>query len=225
YLECFPGQKISAEIARGFDQNCPEGAFRAVEAKLAESGVKLVAFGVTGIPGDEAGARKLFDFAKRFGLIAINAEFGRDVLPLLDKLTEEYGIRVGIHNHPKRDNYELWSPDNVLAMFSDHGPLVGSCADTGHWPRSGLDAVECLRKLAGRVMSLHLKDLTRDGMHDVPFGTGDYNARGQLAELKLMNFTGPISIEYEWTTDHLDDDVAKCVKWMHATVAALAAGK
>ena len=26
----------------------------------------------------------------------------------------------------------------------------GACADTGHWPRSGLVAVDCLKKLEGR---------------------------------------------------------------------------
>ena len=36
---------------------------------------------------------------------------------------------------------------------------MGSCADIGHWVRSGLQPVECVKILKGRIMSSHMKDL------------------------------------------------------------------
>jgi hypothetical protein len=49
----------------------------------------------------------------------------------------------------------------------------GACADTGRWMRSELNPVEQLKKLEGRIISFHFKDLNKfgGGAHDVPWGT------------------------------------------------------
>jgi sugar phosphate isomerase/epimerase len=51
---------------------------------------------------------------------------------------------------------------------------MGACADVGHWMRSGLDPLECIKKLDGHIICLHFKDLNKMGpdAHDVPWGTG-----------------------------------------------------
>ena len=50
--------------------------------------------------------------------------------------------------------------------------------------RSGLNPVECLKKLEGRLISFHFKDLNKAGgdAHDVPWGTGACNVPAMLAE-------------------------------------------
>jgi sugar phosphate isomerase/epimerase len=224
YIEAFPGQKLTKDgsVAGQFNEGMPEAAQTAVKKKLTEAGLKLTNYGVTGIPGDEAGARKLFDFAKKMGIETIVSEPDAKQFALLDKLTEEYGINVAIHNHPKPSPY--WDPDILLKAVQGHSKRIGACADTGHWARSGLNPLECLKKLEGRIISLHFKDLNKlDGSgHDVPWGTGASNAKAMLEELKRQNFKGVFSIEYEYNWDNSVPDITKCVEFFYSTSADLA---
>lgn len=222
-IEMFPGQRVSKENPVGFDQNAPAEVIDQVIAKCKAAGVTPVAYGVTSIPGDEAGARKLFDFAKKLGLLDIVAEPGDDQFDMLDKLCNEYKINVAIHDHPKPSHY--WNPEIVLKAIAGHSDRIGACADTGHWYRSGLDPVQCLEQLRGHIKSLHFKDLNAD-KEDVPWGTGVCNAAGQLEELKKQGFKGVISIEYERTSgQELIDNVRKCVTWFSEECGKLARSK
>jgi sugar phosphate isomerase/epimerase len=144
------------------------------------------------------------------------------VMDVVEKLAKEYNIKVAIHNHPGPNNF-YWQPETVLAAVKGRSPLLGACADVGHWVRSGLDPVECLKKLEGRVITLHFKDLNEPGLkaHDVPWGTGISNAKGMLAELKRQNFQGAICVEYEYNWDNSAPEIAKSAAWFNATCAEL----
>jgi sugar phosphate isomerase/epimerase len=221
YIEAFPGQKLTKDgsVPGTFDAGMSDAAQAAVKKKLADAGIKLVNFGVTGLPGDEAGCRKTFEFAKKMGIETIVAEPDEKSFGMLDKLTEEFQINIAIHNHPKPSHF--WDPDIMLKALEGHSKRIGACADTGHWVRSGLDPMACLKKLEGRIISLHFKDL-KDG-HDVPWGTGNSNAKALLEELKRQNFKGVFSIEYEYNWDNSVPEIAQCVQFFDATAAELAA--
>jgi sugar phosphate isomerase/epimerase len=182
-------------------------------------------------PGiDEAESRKIFEGAKRLGITVLVAEpetHGKPeelgpVMDVVEKLAKEYNIKVAIHNHPGPKNF-YWNPDTVAAAVKGRSPLLGACADVGHWVRSGLDPVECLKKLEGRVITLHFKDLNVAGpkAHDVPWGTGISNAKGILAELQRQKFKGAICIEYEYNWDNSSPEIAQSVKWFNDTCAEL----
>ena len=93
---------------------------------------------------------------------------------------------------------------------------IGASADTGHWARSGLKPVECLRILKGRIISSHLKDLNKMGgdAHDVPYGTGVSDIKACLDELKKQGFDGNISIEYEYNWDNSVPEVTQCIDFV-----------
>jgi sugar phosphate isomerase/epimerase len=216
YVEAIPGQNMGGKVAAKIGPGMSAEAIEEMQAKLKEAGIKVVSFGV-------AGADKgTFEWAKKVGIETLVTEATEKDLPGIEKLCAEYGIKVALHNHPKPSHY--WNPDTVLAGVKDL-KLVGSCSDTGHWVRSGLVPVECLKKLEGHVVSLHFKDLheaSKNG-HDVPWGTGIGDAKGQLAELKRQGFKGVISIEYEYSSgQQLIDNVAKCVEFFEATTKELA---
>ena len=107
--------------------------------------------------------------------------------------------------------------------------MMGSCADVGHWVRSGLDPVECLKKLEGRIICLHFKDLSektppgakKSKAHDVPWGTGVGNPQGMMAELKRQGFRGAFCIEYEYNWKNSVPEIAQCVKFFNAEFAKL----
>jgi len=105
----------------------------------------------------------------------------------------KYGIKVATHNHPKPN--PNWEPEAVLKEIGHH-KLIGACADIGHWTRSGVSAVESLKKYEGHIVSLHLKDVNaqkkdesdkRQNMPDVPLGTGNTDAKGVPEELHSGN--------------------------------------
>ena len=129
----------------------------AIKKAVAAKGIKLVNIGVVKLPPNEAESRKVFEFAKKMGIDTLVPEPEPAALDLVEKLCKEYNIKVAIHNHPKPSPY--WNPDTVLEAVKGRTPLMGACADTGHWLRSGLDPLECLKKLEGRVICLHFKDL------------------------------------------------------------------
>ena len=52
-----------------------------------------------------------------------------------------------------------WNPDNLISSISSRSKKIGSSADVGHWRREGLNQIDCLKKLEGRIISLHFKDI------------------------------------------------------------------
>ena len=224
WIEAYPGQKLSKDLGEAkFDQDMSPEMQKAVKDKLKSANVTLVNFGVVGLPGKEAEARKLFDFAKAMGIEAIVSEPDYEALPMLSKLADEYGINIAIHNHPKPSKY--WNYDTVLEKTKGLSKRVGSCSDTGHWIRSGLTSLDGIKKLEGRIISLHLKDLNElsPKAHDVPWGTGKTNIRGIMEELYRQGFKGMFSAEYEYNWDNSVPELAECVANIDKMAAEIAA--
>jgi sugar phosphate isomerase/epimerase len=206
----------------------------AITERMKEMGLDttFVNMGVVKPGINEAESRKIFDGAKRLGISVLvaepevhdnMAELG-PVMDVVEKLAKEYNIKVAIHNHPGPKNF-YWNPDTVAAAVKGRSPLLGACADVGHWVRSGLDPVESLKKLDGRVIALHFKDLSELGpkAHDVPWGTGVSNAKGMLVELQRQKFKGAFCVEYESNWENSSAEIAKCVEWFNATCTELVA--
>lgn len=169
---------------------------RANEAKkiLDEHGVKLIAYGVVGISNNEEAMRRLFDFAKTMGIEVLTADPAPDSFDLLDKLVEEYGIYVAIHNHGPGSRYP--GVDSVVKAIQGHHERIGLCYDTGHGARAGDDIVEAVRKIGKRIYGVHLKDVNEQ-KRDVVVGTGVLDIRGFVKALKEVGFKGAFVLEYE----------------------------
>jgi len=212
-----------------FDYHASAEVIQKVKDKLAQCRLTAVAYAVIPFPPGEAEGRKLFAFAKTMGLRAIITE-SPEAIDLMEKLVKEYDIMIAFHDHPRQrnnPNYRMWDPNYILALVKDRDPRIGACADTGHWARSGLRPVECLRILKGRIISGHLKDLNRmgPGAHDVPYGTGVCDIGGILDELKAQGFEGNLSIEYEYNWDNSLPEVAQCVGFVRGYGTARGWGK
>jgi sugar phosphate isomerase/epimerase len=199
---------------------------QAIEDKLKADGIapKFVNIGVVQLPPDEAKSRKVFEFAKKLGIDTLVAEPATNALDTVEKLCKEFNIKVAIHDHPKGHSI-YWNPESVLAAIQGRTPLMGACADVGHWMRSGLDPLECLKKLDGHIICLHFKDLNQMGpaAHDVPWGTGVGQTKALMAELKRQNFHGAFCVEYEYHWENSSPEIAQSVKFFNATCDELLA--
>ena len=224
-IEFYPGQKIGGDLPNmALDPNVGDDGIALLKDRLAKVGVRPVAFGVTGLGANEAEDRKTFELAKKLGLNTIVSEPNPDAMDTIEKLVKEYDIRMAIHNHPKHDGYRHWDPNFTLSLVKGRDPRLGSCADIGHWVRSGIAPVEAMRTLRGRILEVHLKDLNvfAANGHDVPYGTGVSDIAAVLAELRRQRFDGNISVEYEydWTTSV--PQIAQCVGFVRGWGAAKA---
>lgn len=212
YVEAFPGQTIGGGVDGKMDFTMDASTRQKVKKLIKDRGLTVVAYGVVNPKTDEEW-KTLFAFAKDMGVLNINSEPTPQQMPLVRKLAEEYKINVALHNHPKPSRY--WHPDTVLAAIGG-SKYVGSCSDIGHWVRSGLDPVECLKKLNGHVLGMHFKDVKKDTpdgkYHDVVWGTGDCKIEQVIAEMKRQHFKGPISVEYEYHWENNGPEIAESVK-------------
>jgi sugar phosphate isomerase/epimerase len=212
-----------------FNWHSSDADIALVQDRLRQRGLRAVAYGVVDIPSNEAEARQLFDFAKKLGLYVIVTE-STGSIDTIDKLVKEYNICVGFHDHPRRPlepGYRMWDPNYVLSVVKGRDPRIGATADVGHWVRSGLVPVDCLKILHGRIISVHMKDLNEKspGAHDVPWGQGVSDIPGILDELKRQHFAGNISVEYETNWDHNVTDAAQCIGFVRGYETGLAKGQ
>jgi sugar phosphate isomerase/epimerase len=224
YIEAYPGQALSKKKPDvKFNHEADPAVWKEAKAKLKAAGVKVVCYGVVRLRKDEAACRVVFDFAKTMGIETIVTEPTRQACKLLDKLSKEYGITLSIHNHPRPSRY--WGPQHVLTATKGCSRRIGACADNGHWMRSGVDPMKATKALKGRIVSLHLKDLTEFGVreaHDVPWGTGVGDVRALLEELYRQKVKAVFSIEYEHNWFKSMPEIAKCINYFESVAKELA---
>ena len=223
-VEFFPGQKMSrGDDKTKFDQNTTAEQRAPVKAKLRELGLTPAGFGVVGGLGkDEESTRKVFEFCKDMGIGIVVAEptETKEAYDIIEKLVKEFNIKMAIHNHPKnplKRDYKYWDPEYVLSWVKDRDPRMGSCADIGHFVRSGIKPVDAIKILKGRIMDSHVKDLDAFGVReakDVIWGTGQSDIPAVLNACAEMGFYGPFHVEWEkdWLTSQAD--VTKCLEWL-----------
>ncbi|MEP7376988.1 MAG: sugar phosphate isomerase/epimerase [Chitinophagaceae bacterium] len=150
------------------------------------------------IAGDSTVASwvKQFNIAKQLGVKYVTAEPPLTMWDSIDSLAGAYGVKLAIHEHWRGVSH-YWNPDTTLMALKGH-PNFGVCADLGHWPKSGIDPLEAVKKLSGHIIGIHLKDIAAfndPALRDVPVGTGVVNFPAIFEELKKQNFNGYIYIE------------------------------
>ncbi|GAA0559317.1 sugar phosphate isomerase/epimerase family protein [Chitinophaga japonensis] len=220
YVECYSSQRIGDGIEGTTDFRMNASTREKLKALFKKKNKQLVGYGVVS-PKDEEEWRQVFDFAKEMGIQVITAEPKNEHWDLISSLCDRYQIKVAIHDHPRPSHY--WHPDSVLAAVEGRSPLFGACADIGHWVRSGLDPVECIKKLQGHVLSLHVKDMHEKSRqaHDVVWGNGVSNIPGVLKELKKQQFRGLFSAEYEYHWENSVPEVKESAAFWRSVVNKL----
>ena len=218
YIEVYPGHKLGGKFGdKLFDFNLTPDEQAAVRKAAAERGIRIVGSGVF-VSEKQDEWEKMFRFAKSMKLEYISCEPPLSLWDNIEKLSRQYGIKVSVHNHPKPSDY--WNPQNLLNAISTRSKNLGSCADVGHWSREGLNHLDCLRMLKGRIISLHFKDIApkKAGVawqEDVIWGQGILGIKDMLEILKAEKFKGYIAIEYENNWDNSVPDIRQCLSYFN----------
>lgn len=196
-------------------QTSDPAALKPVLDKIKKAGIQLKVWGVQGFNGDEVACRKIFEFGKMAGLDTISADPSPDAMPILDRLTKEFGINIAIHNHGPGARFDKL--ESVLKAVEGTNDRVGACIDTGHTLRSGEDPVEWVKQLGKRVHVLHLKDV-KDRTQWKILGQGDLRLKDLFSELKRLKFNGYLDLEYEEKPENPMDDIKECLAAVRKTL-------
>ena len=184
----------------------------AVRTYLDNCGLTVTGYGVVN-ENDEAGWRKQFEFVRALGIDLLLTEPPPEQLPMLDKLAQEYKIRVMFHNHAKTSPW--WNPAFMAGQVASCSEYIGAGADIGHWVAAGVDPAEGIRQLAAsRIFALHFVDVDKDGK-PVPYGTGISNLDKVLDVLRSKGKPVILTCEYEQWDDQTEKRVRACVEWFN----------
>jgi len=234
---CFREFKNNADVAKkvreiGIDKievcaihadfNKPE-AFKEVVKTYQNEGVSIISIGVETFVGDDK-ERNAFECAKLAEAKHISVHFRVDSFPKAiekaQKLSDEFGIRLGIHCH---GGYMFGGqPDVIEHLIKLGSPQIGLCIDTA-WcmqigPHRG-KPVEWAKKFAGHVYGLHYKDFTfeKNGQWiDTVVGQGNLDLPAFIQALDETNFDGMAVIEYERDAQNPVPALTNCVKAMRS---------
>jgi len=211
-------QKVSLDIAKNFDPGLSDDDLRQVRLKLDAAGVRMMTWYFPQVPGDAAGCRNVFEFARKIGVETIMSEPAPEALDTIEKFCDEYDINLAIHNHAPKMSPQYWQPEGVLKACQGRSRRIGACPDIGYWMRSGIDPLKGLQVLKDRIITLHLHDLnelTPQG-HDVPWGTGVGKAEEFIREVHRLGIRPTMfGIEYAYNWLESIPEIARSIDFFN----------
>jgi inosose dehydratase len=128
------------------------------------------------------------------------------LLSELGRRTADLGIRLGLHNHMGALSQ---APDEVARVLDDADPrYVQLELDIAHYQQGGGDPAEAVRRYAGRLLFLHIKDLESPVPGDAPgsyrfveLGRGKVDLKAVFAALNGISFDGWAVVELDSVPD------------------------
>ncbi|MCS7224131.1 MAG: sugar phosphate isomerase/epimerase [Armatimonadetes bacterium] len=212
-------KEAGLEFVEGFPGHLPMEKAEEGKKILQEHGVRMIAYGVCRLTSNEPAMRQLFEFAKGMGIEVLTADPDPDSFSLLDRLVEEYGVKVAIHNHGPGSRYP--GVDSVVKAYEGHHSFIGLCYDSGHGARAGDDVVAAVRKAGSRLYGVHLKDVNAQ-KHDVVVGEGVLDLKGFFTALVEVGFAGALMLEYELDPQDPMPGIRQSLDFVKKTTAQLA---
>ena len=219
-IECYGSQKLSKKYPNArtdYKLNAEERAY--MKKLLKDAGLKMVSYGVTRANSEEE-VDKVCQFVKEMGGERVLTEAPVCFWPAWDKACAKYGLTMLIHHHSTKDA-PFWDTDYFKRHVKGFKHIKYN-PDPGHWTRSGLDPVKCLKSVDGYVAGTHFKDLKQGGEFGkipcknvpAPYGEGIIDVKGMLAEFDRQGFDGFFMIEYEGEWDNNIPQIKKCIEFL-----------
>jgi len=107
-------------------------------------------------------------------------------------LAEDHGLQA--HYHPHLTTIAE-TPEQVERVFQR--TRIHFCPDTAHLAAGGCDPADLIRRYAGRISYVHLKDLRRQPFAFLPLGEGELDMAGIVEALVDVNYEGWVAVELD----------------------------
>lgn len=195
YIEPNTFHKTGPELKDSLVSQLSPAGIDKLKSMIAQSGLHCESIYIAGDSTLQSWVKQ-FQIAKQMGVSFVTAEPPLNMWDSIDSLAGAYGVKLAIHEHWKGFSH-YWNPDTTLMALKGH-PNFGVCADLGHWPKSGVNPLDAVKKLSGHILAVHFKDIAAYNdpkLKDVPTGTGVVDFPAIFAELKKQGFNGYIYIE------------------------------
>jgi sugar phosphate isomerase/epimerase len=184
---------------------------KALVEKSGDRGVRLYAAGPISVNTPDE-ARRAFEYCATLGVptfSGVPGEKGPDGKPCSSRrmceavaaMADEYGINFAIHNHganPKTGNPRLY-PTAVATweLIRDLSPRLGFCLDIAYTEADGYDSADILRRYAGRVFDVHLRNtaVRGNGSSGAPADAGTIDYLKVVRALKETGYSGVCGLE------------------------------
>jgi inosose dehydratase len=193
----------------------------AVIEQCKKADVQIVAIGVEYLTGDLAKDKPRFEWAKAAGVKTMSISFAPeamfDGLKNIEKLADQYDLKLGIHNHGGYD----WLGNSVILkyVFSKTSKRIGLYLDTAWAIDAKQDSIKMVEQFGDRLYGVHVKDFIYDRsrkFEDVIIGTGNLDLPKFMSTLNQVNFTGPLVIEFEGDEKNPVPALSECVGKLRA---------
>lgn len=213
YLEVYPGQRVGGDIPGAFTYTMSKEERARVNELLRVKGIKVIALGVIDkYYYTQDNLEKYFAFAADMQIPFITAEPEWQDLDEFNRLAIKYNVKIGLHCHPKSASH-YWHPDSTVKAMQGRSH-IGAWPDLGHWARNGVNVVEGLKKMKGKLWGMHYKDIrefNNVNAIDTIFGKGIVDLPAAMKEMKNQGFAGVVTMEYEVHEDDNMADLKKCM--------------
>jgi sugar phosphate isomerase/epimerase len=207
------------EALRRWRLTVPLETFAEIRRKFDAAGTTLTAYNLSfqrDFTDEEI--RRGFEMARALGVDVITASAHLSVIPRVDSVAKEFGIKVGVHNHSKIAHDEFATPDDFAAALKG-ASMIAINLDIGHFVAANFDPVDYLDKHHAQIVSLHIKDRKRDQGPNMPFGQGDTPITPVLQRLRDRKWDIPAQIEYEYEGSDTNTEVRRCLDYCRKALA------
>ena len=191
--------------------------------EFERAGLKIMSGGNISLQKDDpADIRRYFEYAKMCGMPMMVCAPTHHNLGMIEKLVQEYNIRIAIHNHGPEDKLYP-TPQSVLKAVRDMDPRCGLCMDVGHSARAGANVVESIAEAGSRLLDMHIKDLRTFEPHAVQcdVGEGIMPIAGIFKQLHKMGYQGCVNLEYEINGDNPLPGMQNSLSYMRGVLVGL----
>jgi sugar phosphate isomerase/epimerase len=180
--------------------------------KLDRAGIRCVSY-YTATIKDTRDLDYAVRYAKILGARNVSGDATGPMLHRIDERFTSESLTFGIHNHWFEKGFPYQSVEDVERALSQLSKTVGATLDVGQMAACGHDPIDAVRRLAPRLLLVHLKDVAGTGAeHNVMLGTGIARIPGVMTELKRIAFGGLVAIEYE-KDGNSDEDMKALVRY------------
>jgi sugar phosphate isomerase/epimerase len=209
------------EELRQWRMTVPLSRFEEIRRIFTGGGIALFGYVVTFADDfTDAEIDRSFQFARALGVDVIGTNQTRVPMgPRLAPFAETYRVALGWHNHANvADATEVASVESYERLFA-MSPWFKANLDIGHFVAGNGDPVAFIRRHAGRLSHLHVKDRRRDNGPNVAWGEGDTPVAGVLRLLRAEKYPIPAIIEYEYMGQRSAiDEVKRCTRFIEETL-------
>ena len=218
HMERTDGKRMSREELRDWRLKTDLAAFEKVGHDFHEAGIELYAFNYSFREDfTDAEIERGFEMAKALGAKVITASANVSVAKRVDQAAQRHKMRVGMHNHSHIRENEFATPDDFATAMKGT-KYIAINLDIGHFFGAGFDPVDYLKKHHADIVTLHVKDKTKEDVN-MPFGEGQTPIAECLHVLRDKKYRIPANIEYEYKGGDTVEEVTRCFDYLKKQLA------